>query len=163
MPLLNFIRLRNVSHFDGLLNCRVPRDFVQQIEEDGTRVFWKPKGISGTLRISLLTAKRDTVPDGNPAMFLLGNSKDMAPAIELSNGNVYRCYREESSEDGEALAIYWFKVANYIPPVNYRLALFSFTVRLAEEASAEIQRQLAILNKELPACRFSREVQSWEK
>ena len=163
MPFLDFMRLRNVQHSDGLVECRVPRDWVEEVEDDGTRVLWKPDGISGTLRITLLTAKREIDVDGNPAMYLLGDAGDKAPAYELPNGNGFRRYRKVSSEEEEELAIHWFEIANYAPPIYYRLVMFSFTVLLKEEATPAIQRQLEVLERELPKCNFLSEVQPWER
>jgi hypothetical protein len=163
MAVLDFLRLRSVSHSDGAVTLRVPREWIEEVEADGTRVLWSPTGVSGSLRITLITAKRESTPTGNPATHLLGDPGDGAVDLELPNGNAYRRYRTESAEDGEALAIYWFRLANYVPPRYYRLAMFSFTVRLADENSPAIRRQLEVLERELPACRFPSAVQQWER
>ena len=163
MAAFDFLRVRSVSHSDGTLVCRVPREWVEEIEDDGTRVLWSPKGVSGSLRIILITAKRDAVTDGHPAMGVLGAPREGSVDVSLPNGNVYRRYRTETTEDGEPLAIHWFRIANYVPPRYYRLAVFSFTTRIAEERTPIIQQQLEFLERELPACRFASTVQPWEK
>jgi hypothetical protein len=94
---------------------------------------------------------------------MLGDLADRHAIAELPNGNAYRRYREEATEDGVTLAVHRFEISSYLPPAYYRLALFTFVVPKADEQRSDIQRQMAFCDRELQLVQFSPVVKDWER
>ena len=154
-------KYKKVSHSDGMIQFRVPKDWTEELEDDGNLVLWNESGISGTLRLTLLTAKKKNEISDNPALSLLGDKEPKA--VVLENDNAYRYFASESEENGDPIKIFHYELANYIEPEYYRLALYSFTIYSAQENKKEIQKQLEVLDRELPITVFLSDVQDWEK
>ena len=155
-----FERYKKVSHSDGTIQFRVPKEWTNEVDDDKNRVLWNENRNSGTLRVTLLIAKKEYNASSNPAVEFLG-PKEPLP-IALNNGNAYRNYFKEAEENGKKTIIFFFEIGNYVKPVRYRLALFTYTIYAAQEKETETQNQIKWLKEELPNTVFSDVAQEWE-
>lgn len=158
------IELQTLRSASGVMSCKVPASWASSIEKNNTVIAWDPQGVSGTLRISMITLKKSGNDGaGNPAREVAAPVKEGERLTELPNGTVLKRQRTVSSEDGVPIAMQWFHLTNYLPPRYFRIAMISFTTTLAEEKDARVQQQLAVLEHELPGCRFAPEPLDWER
>jgi len=154
-------KYKKVTHSDGTVQFQVPKSWIEELEEDGSLVLWDEAEYSGTLRFTLLTAKKENESSPNPAVEFLG-PKDPNPVL-LENNNALRYYTSNAEENGEPIKLFHYEVANYVEPKYYRLALFTFITYSAHEDKKDIQKQLKCLEQEIPKTVFSPVVQEWER
>jgi hypothetical protein len=127
-------RLDRVFVFGDRLSFLVPREWIEQLEEDNCYLYQRPKTDSGWLRVSLITSN---VVQGTPAQKLkrLFAKRDNV-RIDEETGNLVSSYEKDSDQNGVALHIYYWMVANTVLPDLIREAVFSYTI-LRERTSDE--------------------------
>jgi hypothetical protein len=151
--------LKIIEHDGGLFSFLVPNHWEHQIEDDGNQVFWDETAGSGTLRVSSLTAQRNARTEELPQVEIL--SSRGVPTLR-EDGVAWLHYRRESEEDGHHTVMFWWELANFIPPCYARLAFFSFTIYADEELQPETQKQLQTL-AQLPSLVKFGQLQGFEK
>ncbi len=156
--MLEFNRFKSYSHSDGLIDFRVPKAWEVEVENDGNSVFWDSRGNSGTLRVSVITVKKEDIGLPNPELEFIGFEPNYPNPVYLDNGNGFRKYQTVAEEDGHKLLIHWFELGNHIRPIYYRLAIFSFTVLEAQISDKNIVRQLSLIEQEVCSAKFSSEL-----
>jgi hypothetical protein len=147
-------QLRSVQHGNGLFSFEVPPNWEQQVDEDGSQVFWVENAGSGTLRVTAVTARKESDPSSLPqtASALLSAG---AEEIHLrDDGVAWVHYRREEEEDGERTLMFWWEFAQFVPPSSARIAFFSFTIYADEEEDASTKEQLAVLHRLPSTLRF---------
>lgn len=150
--------LRTYEHDGGLFSFSVPAHWSHEIDDDGTQVFWDDDAGSGTLRVTSLTAQRESEPESLPQLGFL--SEEAAPFVR-EDGVAWVTHRHEE-EDGEPIVIFWWEFAHFIPPCYGRAAFFSFTIYANEEHGTHGRSQLKALNQIAASVRFGG-IQPFEK
>jgi hypothetical protein len=74
------------------------------------------------------------------------------------DGNAVLKYEEAGSEQGTNLAIFYWVIVNPLPPRHARSATFSYTILTKQRNTAQVQRDLEMLEAEIEAATFSPEV-----
>ena len=74
------------------------------------------------------------------------------------DGNALFRYEESASEQGRALTIFCWIIANPLPPHHARVVTFSYTVLAEHRNDPQLQHELAMLEAEIEAVRFSPEL-----
>ena len=125
--------MNEISHFDrvsifnGKLSFLVPHEWIETFDDDHY-LYYYPDSESGWLRVTLLTVKVD---DETPAErlkdFFRGKQN---VSVDPQTGNVVSVSEKNSEEDGFRIHIYYWMVANVVPPDLIREAIFSYTVLL---------------------------------
>jgi hypothetical protein len=158
-PMIDF---RDTTHSE-VLTFRVPSTWKEEVEPDGNRVLWGAEAGSATLRVSLITSRG---PEGRSpkAIDVLGGCerKGGSSPVVLENGNAYCEYSESLEDDGTPIRIYWFEVANHVPPNHFRLALFSLTVDEREVLKAPTTDLIVMFREQFRAAEFQPIAAPWE-
>lgn len=139
------------AHDDGLFSFQLPASWSHQIEKDGTQVFWHQSSGTGTLRVSSLTYQKTSDLSAQPASEVLGET---SPVTIRSDGVAWTHYRADSSENGQPIIMYWWKLAHFIPPKYFRVAFFSFTIFAYEEPEPGTRGMLEYLSTHVPRTVF---------
>jgi hypothetical protein len=149
---------KTIRYRGGLVEFRVPRSWVEEYGEDGEGAFYDPTPDSDTLRLSVLTFRRPSSVDSETPLDLLRpRSERRGVALErLPNGNALISYSAPAEEDGIALVLHHWEVANAVPPAHARIAVFSFTTRVSQAAGAPAS--LRWIDEEIRQARFSAEL-----
>jgi len=124
----NAIRLDQVTVFEGKLSFLIPHDWEERKEQESQdNCAYSDSGAdSGWLRVSLVTAKAQ---DETPAEMInrIFRAREGARQ-DGQTGNWVWAYEKDTEEDGVKIHIYYWMVANLVPPDWVREAVFSFTV-----------------------------------
>ena len=122
----NVTRLDRVWVFGDALSFLIPHDWVQGQSEDDHYLYHLPETDSGWLRVSLITIK---VPKGNVSRKLdeiFEGEKHVT--IEEQTGNRVCTWEKDSEESGVPIHLFYWKIANAVPPHLVREAIFSYAV-----------------------------------
>ena len=144
--------MKSITYRGGLVTFRIPRHWVEEYEEDGGGTFYEDRPDSGTLRLNVLTF---TGPVGSPAKsplaVLQGSSKAASGTMcALPNGNALLTGMDAATDGSTPIHMYYWHIAQHLPPSHYRLALFTYTVEAGRDTGPPIVHELEILNAELP-------------
>lgn len=124
----NATRLDQVTAFEGKLSFLIPHDWEERTEQESHDhyAYSAPGAHSGWLRVSLVTAEAqgETPAEMIKRIFCAreGASQDG------QTGNWVWAYEKDTQEDGVEIHIYYWMVANLVPPNLVREAVFSLTV-----------------------------------
>jgi hypothetical protein len=146
---------KTIEYRGGLVTFRIPSDWVEEYEADGGGAFYAEKPDSGTLRLNVMTLRSPSPIDARTTEELLrprAQSRGLS-VRPLPGGNASISYSEAAEEDGVALVIHYWEVANAVPPFHARLAVFSFTTLASEKK--RISDDLEWLDLEICASTFA--------
>ena len=147
----NEVRLDEISAFGDKLVFLVPHEWVEGDEGDDLCFFHAPSDSSGGLRVSLITVTgvRDSADKFKRAF------KDAkALQIDEDTGNWVDRWEKDSVEDGAPIHLYYWKVANALPPDIFREAIFSYTVLASQVGLPETERTVKLLGIIAPKAAF---------
>ena len=146
---------KTVEYQGGLVTFRLPSDWVEEYEADGGGIFYSEKPDTGTLRLNVMTLRSPSPIDARATEeLLLPRAQSRGLSVRpLPGGNAAISYSEAAEEDGVALAIHYWEVANAVPPFHARLAVFSFTTLTSEKH--DCSEDLEWLDLEISASSFA--------
>jgi hypothetical protein len=145
--------MKAIDYRGGVISFQIPEDWVEEYEHDGGATFYANEPDSGTLRLSILTLEGPTLP--GPEGLMRAHQNGPGQPEMLPTGNTVVSYRKSATEDGEQLTIFYWTLANGVPPRHIRLAIFSYTIVERQVADAKVVAELAMLNHEIRAAVFS--------
>jgi hypothetical protein len=120
-------RLDRVLVFGDKLSFLVPHEWVETTENDHY-LYQRPGTYSGWLRVSLITSKPvNETPAQCLARIFRGRDDT---TVDERTGNVVCASEKNSEENGVKIRLYYWKVANIVPPDFVYEAVFSYTVLL---------------------------------
>jgi hypothetical protein len=122
----NVTRLDRVWIFGDAVSFLIPHEWVQGESEDDHYLYHLPETESGWLRVSLITVK--VLPENLSQRFNNIFEPKRNATVEEQTGNRVCTWEKDSEEDGVPIHLYYWKVANVVPPDLIREAVFSYTV-----------------------------------
>jgi hypothetical protein len=137
-------RLDRVSIFGDKLSFHIPHEWVETIDDDHY-LYHRPETESGWLRVTLLTVRTG---DESPAERLktsFGSRENVI--VEPETGNLVSISEKDSEEDGDRIHLYYWMVANVVPPDLIREAVFSYTVLLDRINDDETQQAVRLVGQ----------------
>jgi hypothetical protein len=148
--------MKLVHYRGGIVDFAIPAAWVEEYSSNGGGTFYLDENDSGTLRLSVQTFEKTTPGSLPSSADLLVTKKPIAgeSVRTLENGNAIRQYVVRSEEDGEAITLYWWHLANTAQPSTLRIASFSYTVLTSQESSAELARDLEMLQLSIESASF---------
>ncbi len=139
--------LKTVAYRAGLVKFRVPSDWVEEYDEDGGGAWFADVPDSGTLRLVVETFQGPALP---PASDLLRALKDRPSSAELlPSGVAFVAYSQDVEEEGEALSIRYWDLAQAVAPKHLRLLQFSYTLPRRRVEEPAVVEELAMLEREI--------------
>ncbi len=146
------IRLDEVSVFGGKLRFLIPHEWVEEEEGDDTCLYHAPDAKSGWLRVSLITVKNVETP-AQRLREVFGKSETVR--VNETTGNLVELSEKDSEEDGVPIHIYYWKVANAVPPDLIREAVFSFTILATLVDDDETRRSVELVGELVSQAEFA--------
>ena len=150
------VETREIKYRGGLVTFSIPKHWVEEYEPEGGGTFYEDGPNTGTLRINVITMKSPTPVTANSGIAALSGLEDVKP-LEIENlpsGNAVAKFVRRSTEQGQAITLYWWYVAQSIPPQHVRTAMFSYTILTSSENSSDSAAQLQLLDKSIRNATF---------
>lgn len=149
--------MKLVHYRGGIVEFAIPTSWVEEYGQDGGGTFYLDEADTGTLRLSIQTFEKTTSGSLPSSADLLVAKKPMpGESIRtLANGNAIRQYVVRSEENGEAITLHWWHLANVAHPSTLRIASFSYTVLTSQESSSGLARELEMLQQSIESAAFS--------
>jgi hypothetical protein len=135
-------RLDAVAIYGGKLSFLIPHEWVET-EDGDDYLYHPPDADSGWLRVSLITVR---VEDEAPTKRLENFFEDrQCVNKEARTGNLVHTFDKDSEEDGVSIHLYYWLVANAVPPDLIREAVFSYTILRSCIDQEETQQMVALV------------------
>jgi hypothetical protein len=154
------VKLKKISYRGGVVEFSIPANWKAESENDGGGIFYEDSPDSGTLRLSVLTARSPRpISDKAASDALRGLSQAQSRQIEsLTNGNALLHYSVPSTESGHKLHMVYWIVANPVRPDHIRIATFSYTLLEGQQEQERFKKDLATIDSQVRKAAFSKEL-----
>lgn len=149
---------KTITYRGGVIEFRIPSTWVEEYDDHDGGTFYEPTSGSATLRLNVLTLRSPSPVTSDTPLDLLRPRADErgAELVGLPNGNALISFSTQAEEDGIPIVLHRWEVANAVPPLHARLALFSLTTLASERK--RVSADLRWLEEEIRASRFSAEL-----
>lgn len=151
------LETKEIKYRGGIVTFTVPSHWLEEYERDGGGTFYENAPNTGTFRLNVITAKSPTVIGKDGAFQFLQSLKSVTPESirRLPNGNAIATSVQHSAEQGQPITLFWWHVANPVPPFHMRTANFSFSVLSSREDTAQTKSEIELLTKSIENAVFS--------
>lgn len=152
--------MKTIDYRGGLVRFRIPAQWIEEYEDAGGGTFHADDPDSPILRLNVLTMQAPRPVDENTPSELLSSRaiKTGQTIAPLDTGNAVIAYKQRSQEDNLALLIFYWELANAVPPAHCRLAIFSLTILESQQHDADIIRTIQMVDREVKASEFATEL-----
>jgi len=157
--------MKEIVYRGGVVTFRIPAHWREEYSDIEGGMFYEDHSASGTLRLTIITMTTPKQAQSRSALDVLqvvenGLKNDGVQGTTTSrkDGNAVFKYVEAASERGRRLTIFYWVVANPLPPRHARGATFSYTVLAEQRSQPRVQRELEMLETEIEAATFSPEI-----
>jgi hypothetical protein len=154
--------MKTIVYRDGVVTFRIPARWREEYSDIEGGTFYRDHPHSGTLRLSIVTAVSPKEAQSRSAFDVLQgiannlrNDGVEGTTKDRKDGNAVLKYEEAGSEQGMRLTIFYWIVANALPPRHVRVATFSYTINAGQRNQSQIQHDLEMLDAEIEAASFS--------
>lgn len=147
--------MKMISYRGGVVQFRIPPNWVAEYEPEGGGTFYENRSDSPTLRLNVVTLKSPRpVTIATAEELLSSRAKATGRAVELlGNGRAITAYSDASVEDDRELMIWCWEVASPVPPQHARVAVFTLAILKSHvEEYADLVR---LIDREVRACQFA--------
>jgi hypothetical protein len=154
--------MKTIVSRGGVVTFRIPAHWREEYSDIEGGTFYRDHPQSGTLRLSIVTATSQKQAQSRSAFDVLQGIEDNLRNEGVDgtikgrkDGNAVFKYEEAGSEQGMRLTIFYWIVANALPPRHVRVATFSYTIIAEQRNQSQIQHDLEMLDAEIEAASFS--------
>jgi hypothetical protein len=138
------IRLDEVAIFGEKLRFLIPHEWVEGESDDpGTYLYHAPETDSGWLRVSLITVQANDPKEKLRTLF--NEAEDVFVSSKM--GNKVNRYEKDTQEEGTRIHLFYWKVANIVPPDLVREALFSYTILAERQHWDDLQQTVELIEQ----------------
>ncbi len=127
--------MKSIVYRGGIVTFCIPAHWREEYSETDGGMFYEDHPDSGTLRLKILTMttpKRVQNPSALDVLQVVVNGLRKegveGTTYRREDGNAVFRYEEASSEEGLKLTIFYWVIANPLPPNHARIATFSYTI-----------------------------------
>ena len=152
--------LKEINYRGGVVKFKIPSNWKEEYEENGGGIFYEDAPDTGTLRLNIITMQAPPDVKGNlPVQALSGISGVDQKNIEmLANGNALAHAVQRSEEQGTKITLYWWYLANHVPPSYVRMANYSYTILTSKENDKQTKAELELLEEQIKNAVFHPEL-----
>ena len=157
--------MKPIVYRGGVVLFRIPAHWREEYSDIDGGMFYEHRFASRILRLKIITAASPKELRSTSGLELLQPFADMLKneGVESlmrtrNDGNAVLNYKQDGFEQGVRLTIFYWVVANPLPPRHARLATFSYTILAAHRGKSRVQRDLTMLDAEIEAATFSLEL-----
>jgi len=136
--------MQQIQFRSGEVTFPIPADWKVEVDQDGGGIFFDDRSNSGTLRLTVLTAKSPRPVSPKAGLDLLPSSASET-GILLANGTALSSSINRAREDGQAITVFKWTLARAAPPQHARLALFTYTILSSLEADKQTLEEFAVV------------------
>lgn len=149
-------KMKQVIYRGGIVTFTIPEHWLEQYEPDGGGMFYEDAPNTGTLRLNVITLESAKPLLPNDAYDNLSTMKNIkAGSVQkMESGNAFATSVQHSTEQGQAITLYWWHIANPIPPNHMRIANFSYTVLTSQENDPLIKNEIQMLTESIKNAKF---------
>lgn len=153
-------KMKTIDYRGGLVRFRIPDQWIEEYADVGGGTFYADNSDSPTLRLNVLTFESPRAVDENtPSELLSSRAEKTGQSIErLDTGNAVIAYNQRSQEDGHALLVFYWELANAVPPAHCRLAVFSLTILESQQHDPDIVKTIQMVDGEVKSSEFATEL-----
>ena len=150
------LETREIKYRGGLVTFSIPKHWVEEYEPEDGGTFYEDGPNTGTLRVNVITMKSVTPVTANSGLAALSGLGDVKPLEikNLPNGNAVTKFVRHSTDQGQAITLYWWYVAQSVPPQHLRTAMFSYTIPSSSENSPNSVFELKFLDEAIQNATF---------
>jgi hypothetical protein len=157
--------MKSLVYRNGVVRFRIPLHWREEYSDIDGGTFYEDGPDSGALRMKIITLSTDEILHSGSARDILkvveGGLKDegvQGTVKDRKDGNALFKYEEAGRERGTRLTIFYWVVANPLPPHHARIITFSYTVLAKRRDDIATQRELEMLEEEIESATFSTEL-----
>lgn len=143
---------KTIDYRGGVVSFEIPDDWKEEYKPKGGGTFYEDRPESGTLRLHVLGFSSTT---GRSSEDTLRRLDAKEPFEKLKCGLHMKRYVKKAEEDGEVLSLYRWEIRIPVPPVDWRMACFTYTIVAGQEADPVIREELDLVDEIIHAARFS--------
>jgi hypothetical protein len=157
--------MKSVVYRGGVVTFRIPAHWREEYSDLEGGTFYEDRRGSGTLRLKVITMTTPKRPPTDSAMDVLQIVVDALRKKNVegttqgrSDGNAVLKYEEASVEPGTQLTVFYWVIANRLPPRHARVVTFSYTILAKQRYEQHVRNDLEMLEAEIEAASFSPEM-----
>lgn len=150
------VEMKQVTYRGGIITFTIPEHWLEQYEPDGGGIFYEDTPNTGTLRLNVITLESPKPILADDAFLNLSKLKNVEVGTiqRLENGNALATSVQHANEEGQAITLYWWYIANLTPPNHMQLANFSYTVLTAQENDPQVIKEIRTLTEAVKNAKF---------
>lgn len=156
---MNTAAFKTINYRGGVVRFQIPFHWKEEYEDDGGGTFYAPGDDTGTLRLNVLTFK---APPGKqisastaPEVLAPEAEKRGVRITSLREGVAMIRSDEQVEENGEALSIRYWRIAQVLPPADIRLVIFSYTILASQLSTPSSAAELDLLDEQIAAAELA--------
>lgn len=147
--------MKVIRYRGGVVVFCIPDTWEEEYGDDGGGTFYEDEPDSGTLRLNIITIETASTLGPDAAIHLLQpRAVETECEIETMPGeNALIMYSVAAAEDD--LWIWYWEVANPVPPNHARIAIFSYSVPADRKSDVEVLEEVDMIDREIRKCMFA--------
>jgi len=152
--------LKEINYRGGILRFKIPANWIEEYEENGGGTFYEDAPDTGTLRLNILTMQAPSEVEGDLSVeaLLMMPDVEAEKIVKLDNGNAITRSLERTKEQRKKITLYWWYLANYVPPDYVRIANFSYTILSSQEDLDSSRELIGLLDQQIKLAVFHPEL-----
>jgi hypothetical protein len=152
--------LKEINFHGGIIKFKIPSNWKEEYGENGKGAFYEEALDTGTLRLKVLTMEAPPDAKGNLSVLALSSLPDIdINNIEiLDNGNALAHEVDRADEQGTKFTLYWWHLANYVPPNYVRMASYSYAILTSKESDRKTKEEIELLERQIKNAVFNPEL-----
>lgn len=143
--------LKEINFHGGVIKFNIPSNWKEEYGKNGKGAFYEDAPDTGTLRLSVVTMEAPPDAKGNLLVLALSSIPDIDQKnIEiLANGNALAHAVQRSEDEGTKITLYWWYLANHVPPNDVRMAVYSYAILTSKENDRKTKEEIGLLERQI--------------
>ncbi len=141
--------LKTIVYRGGIARFQIPASWVEEYEPRGGGTFYEPGDDTGTLRINVLgfewPAESENVD--RTAFEILALTRNIDEIELLPRGTPVARSVNQENENDVLLRIYNWQICLCVPPMSYRMVVFTYTIIEGQHLDPKMQEELQLLDR----------------
>lgn len=155
---------KTIDH-EGIVRFRIPETWTEGPEENGTAVFQENRPDAAIFRVHLHSFQISGPVGDEMATDLLHSFAEELPheVVPHADGNLSTAYWKRDVHEGTPIALKFWCVMNRVPPSHVRVAIFTYTLDVAQLDDPRFVEEIKMIDREIMACEFAEQVAFFER
>ncbi|MEP2990925.1 MAG: hypothetical protein ABJN61_11680 [Flavobacteriaceae bacterium] len=145
-------------NYRGILKFVIPDNWIEEYDDTHGGSFYEDSELSGTFRVKLLSL---TAPleKGNLSVldFLNDINAINSEAVLLPNSNGFKKFKENTTESGHEINIFYWTIAQKLNKNKFRLANFSYTILTSQLHKRTTIEAIDFLSNQIVNAEFTKD------